>query len=107
MKRRPSCLLPDAVKPIKYKVHLTPNPNFWFSGSIEMLLQVQRPVKEIVMHAFELKDFHAVQLSSVEDGWTRQPVEPPRIDARARTITLNFREVIPFATQCEAIVILF
>lgn len=96
MERRPFCLLPDNVAPSKYKVRLAPEPNFEFSGNIEISLQIRKPTKEIVMHASELGNFRTVKLSSMEDGWTREPIEPPRIDTRMQTLTLNFGEIIPF-----------
>ncbi len=96
MGKRPSCLLPDDVAPIKYAVHLAPNPDFRFAGSVEMFLQIRRPTGKIVMNASELEDFRAIKLYSAEDGWIRELVEPPCVDQRTQTLTLNFGETIPF-----------
>ena len=92
----PTCLLPDSVEPIEYKVHLALIPDFKFSGRMEMTLLVRKPTQSIVLHADELTDFRGVKLSSLDNGWTRDLVGAPRLDAEEQILTFDFGQIIPF-----------
>lgn len=89
--------LPTTVTPERYEIRLTPDLSTWtFSGEEKVSIEVNEPVREIVLNAAEL-EFRSVSLK-LENG----TVLPGRsqLDNENEQANLSFPEAVPVG-RCE------
>ncbi len=87
MSEQERVLLPDDVRPKKYRVTLTPDlTQCTFSGKVEIEVQIQKSTSRVVLHAAEL-ELKSGELQ--QNGATRVPAKifP---DEKAETATFEF-----------------
>jgi puromycin-sensitive aminopeptidase len=89
-------LLPAEVRPVKYRISLSPNLTaFTFAGEETIDIEVTRPTSQIVLNAAELEIQEAHLL---RDGH-QTPVQAIALDEEAETATLTFAASIPAGTM--------
>lgn len=83
-------LLPDDVKPVFYRLHLTPDlVNFTFAGKEDVDIVVKKATTTIVLHALEItiKSAKLVKLNAEAQSIT--------YDKENETYSLDFGKTIP------------
>jgi|WetSurMetagenome_2_1015567.scaffolds.fasta_scaffold00374_4 puromycin-sensitive aminopeptidase len=94
MKLKPkiSVRLPEYFVPKRYSITLFPNlDEFTFSGEEEVLLELLKPAKEIILHAVELEILSA----GIKIRTKKLKAENISYDAKAETATIKFETFIP------------
>ena len=82
--------LPTDVKPISYRLTLTPDIEaFTFDGREQVSIEIVRPTSEVVLNSAEL-EIHSASIS-LSDGQAQTAVEVA-LDPDAETATLRFAE---------------
>ncbi len=93
-KNKKSIRLPDHIVPKRYSITLFPNlKEFTFSGEVEILLNLTKPVSEITLHAAELKITAAV----LRDGAAELKSQSISYNEKLETATMFFEK----RTQAE------
>ncbi len=83
--------LPEHIIPKRYNITLAPNlKKFNFNGEVEILLELAKPVKEITLHAAELKITSAI----LYHGSSKLRFQSISYDEQLETVTLSFGEKI-------------
>ncbi len=85
-------LLPDSVRPSKYRVTLRPDlTKCTFSGAVEIDLEIKKSTSQIVLHAaeLELKSARLQQKNATKNS------SKILLDDKAETATLEFGESLP------------
>ncbi|MFH1141484.1 MAG: M1 family metallopeptidase [Chloroflexota bacterium] len=89
-------LLPQHVRPLKYRLTLTPDmERFTFRGEETVDIEVTRSTREIVLNAIEIKVLAA---SVVHGDGTKIAAEWISYDESAETVTFTFGSPIPVGT---------
>jgi puromycin-sensitive aminopeptidase len=89
-------LLPTEVRPVKYRITLSPNlTDFTFAGEETIDIEVSQEASQIVLNAAELEIHEAYLL---RDG-QRTPAQAIGLDAEAETATLTFAAPLPMGTM--------
>ena len=92
MSKLKSHRLPTTVRPERYSLTLAPDLSNWtFTGEETISVNVQEPVREIVLNAAEL-ELHAVSLR-LADGKVLHG--NPGVDSENEQATLGFAETVP------------
>jgi puromycin-sensitive aminopeptidase len=85
-------LLPDEVRPVSYRISLSPNLTvFTFAGEETIDIEVNQATSQIVLNAAELE----IQEAHVLRDGQRIPVQAIATDADAETATLTFAAPLP------------
>ncbi len=85
-------LLPTEVRPLKYRISLSPNLTaFTFAGEETVDIDVRQATSQIVLNAAEL-DIHEAYLLQAGQ---RVPAQAIATDAEAETVTLTFGAPLP------------
>ncbi|MCR4305983.1 MAG: M1 family metallopeptidase, partial [Candidatus Daviesbacteria bacterium] len=83
--------LPAHVRPERYKIMLKPDLNeFTFTGEETILLSLDKPTKEITLHAVELKIESAEFIHQTKEVWAGKIT----YDKKAETATFSFSKNI-------------
>jgi puromycin-sensitive aminopeptidase len=89
-------LLPTEVRPVKYRITLSPNlTDFTFAGEETIDIEVSQETSQIVLNAAELEIHEAYLL---RDG-QRIPAQAVGVEAEAETATLTFSAPLPTGTM--------
>jgi puromycin-sensitive aminopeptidase len=89
-------LLPAEVRPVRYRVSLSPNLTvFTFAGEETIDIEVNQATSQIVLNAAELE----IQEAHVLRDGQRISVQAIAIDADAETATLTFAAPLPTGTM--------
>lgn len=91
MSERAFSLLPDDVRPLKYRITIRPNlKSFTFSGEETIDIEVRKPTSQIVLNAAELEiqEAHLIHEKTIK-------AEEIRIDEDSETLRLRFYSPIP------------
>src|SRR3954462_6157069 len=84
--------LPLDVKPVRYSAHLAPNLEAGtFEGRLELEVRLEKPRREIVLHAVGL----TIERARVRPS-SRATASP---DAESETVTLQFASDLPAGAQ--------
>jgi puromycin-sensitive aminopeptidase len=89
-------LLPAEVRPVTYRITLSPNLTaFTFAGEETIDIEVSQPTSQIVLNAAELE----IQEAHVLRDGQRIPAQAIAIDAEEETATLTFASPLPTGTM--------
>ena len=81
--------LPRNVLPRKYFLSLTPNLKICaFSGTIQIILDVENPTSEIVMHALDLE----IPEYELWNNGLRVPIEKMSFNKNLEMVTFSLKE---------------
>lgn len=100
MSKKASCLLSGSVVPKSYHLQLKPDfETFTFSGFVSILVNILEPVREITLHAVDLKiETSAVNIQCALESIPAYPPLYPgevRLDEEAETVTFVFAVELP------------
>ncbi|MBI4089758.1 MAG: M1 family metallopeptidase [Candidatus Levybacteria bacterium] len=86
-----SVRLPEHIVPKRYKITLAPDlKKFNFTGEVEILLELQKAIKEITLHAAELK----ITSATLHHATGKHESKNISYDEKLETITLSFGKTI-------------
>jgi puromycin-sensitive aminopeptidase len=89
-------LLPVEVRPIKYRIHLSPNlSEFTFSGEETVDIEISQATSQIVLNAAELE----IQEAYLLHAGQQIPAQSISLDADEETATMTFPTSLPTGTM--------
>src|SRR5437868_13212848 len=84
--------LPTDCKPVRYRAHLAPDlEKGTFEGRMELEVRLERPRRDLVLHAIDLEIVRARARAAAKTIST-SAIEA---DAESETVTLRFAEEVP------------